>query len=147
VYPPGGHRHQRQRTRIVPICDDLYNILAAIPPALHDNHVFLYEGKPVRDIRESLRRAFRLAGLSYGRKGGGVVFHDLRHTFNTNMRRAGVPESVIMKVTGHSTREMFDRYNTVDHEDTRRAVDQMQTFLKSVDQNVDQGTILNGKRD
>jgi len=39
------------------------------------------------------------------------------------MRKAGVPESVIMEFTGHSTREMFDRYNTVDLEDTRKAVD------------------------
>jgi len=49
-----------------------------------------------------------------------------------------VPESVIMKITGHSTREMFLRYDTVDVSDTRKAVDQMEGFLKSVDQNVDQ---------
>jgi integrase len=67
----------------------------------------------------------------------GFIFHDLRHTFNTNMRKAGVQESVIMDITGHSTREMFDRYNTVDAEDARQAVDQLRNFLKSVDQNVD----------
>jgi hypothetical protein len=55
------------------------------------------------------------------------------------MRRSGVPESVIMKITGHSTREMFLRYDTVDSSDIRKAVDQMEGFLKSVDQNVDQG--------
>jgi hypothetical protein len=54
------------------------------------------------------------------------------------MRKSGVPESVIMKITGHSTREMFLRYDTVDAEDTRKAVDRMEGFLKSVDQNVDQ---------
>jgi integrase len=69
----------------------------------------------------------------------GFVFHDLRHTFNTYMRKSGVPESVIMEITGHSTREMFDRYNTVDEEDTRKAVDQMTGYLQNVDQNVDQG--------
>jgi len=58
--------------------------------------------------------------------------------FNTNMRKSGVPESVIMKITGHSTREMFLRYDTVDSFDIRKAVDQMEGFLKSVDQNVDQ---------
>ena len=61
-----------------------------------------------------------------------------RHSFNTNMRKSGVPESVIMKITGHSTREMFLRYDTVDGSDTRKAVDQMEGFLKSVDQTVDQ---------
>ena len=57
------------------------------------------------------------------------------------MRKAGVPESVIMEITGHSTRAMFDRYNTVDVEDTRRAVDQMGAYLESVDQTVDQNRI------
>lgn len=71
---------------------------------------------------------------------GGFIFHDLRHTFNTNMRKAGVSESVIMEVTGHSTREMFDRYNTIYEDDTRKAVDQMTTFLQNVDQPVDQNS-------
>jgi len=46
------------------------------------------------------------------------------------MRKAGVAESVIMKITGHSTREMFDRYNTVDEDDTRKAVQQLEGFLQ-----------------
>ena len=54
------------------------------------------------------------------------------------MRKAVVPESVIMAITGHSTREMFDRYNTVDIEDTRKAIDQLQAYFQSVDQTVDQ---------
>jgi len=78
-----------------------------------------------------------LGGGSWGSKDG-FVFHDTRHCFNTNMRKAGVPESVIMKITGHSTREMFLRYDSVDASDTRKAVEQMEGFLKSVDQNVDQ---------
>jgi len=86
-----------------------------------------------------LTRACRDAGIQYGRgTKNGFVFRDTRHCFNTNMRRSGVPESVIMKITGHSTREMFLRYDTVDSLDTRKAVDQMEGFLKSVDQNVDQ---------
>ncbi len=56
------------------------------------------------------------------------------------MRKAGVPESVIMEITGHSTREMFDRYNAIDVKDTRKAIDQLQGYLQSVDQNVDHGT-------
>ena len=54
------------------------------------------------------------------------------------MRKAGVQESVIMDVTGHSTREMFDRYNTIDEDDTRNAVDQMTAFLQNGDHPGDQ---------
>jgi integrase len=125
--------------RKIPISEELYGMFNNIPRAIHNNHVILYNGKPIRDIREALRTACRNVGIAYGRfVKGGFVFHDTRHTFNTNMRKAGVAQSVIMKITGHSTSEMFDRYNTVDEDDIRKAADQMGRFLKSVDQSVDQ---------
>ena len=37
-----------------------------------------------------------------------ILYHSGANSFKY------VPESVIMEITGHSTREMFDRYNTVD---------------------------------
>jgi integrase len=125
--------------RRVPLCDELAKILEGIPRPIHTNHVFLYRGKPIRDIRTSFKTALKAAGMDYGRKKReGVVFHDLRHTFNTLMRKAGVAESVIMSITGHSTREMFDRYNKIDEDDTRLAISKYQGLVKSVDQNVDQ---------
>ena len=68
----------------------------------------------------------------------GFIFHDLRHTFNTNMRKTGVPESVIMAITEHSTRQMFDRYNTIDNEDKVNGVEKLRYFLQSVTLNVTQ---------
>jgi hypothetical protein len=41
-----------------------------------------------------------------------------------------------MKITGHSTRQMFDRYDTIDVEDTSKGINQMQVFLANVYQNV-----------
>jgi len=52
------------------------------------------------------------------------------------MRRAGVPESLIMAITGHSTREMFDRYNVIDKQDTVDAVNRLEVFFQNVNQNV-----------
>ena len=54
------------------------------------------------------------------------------------MRRAGVAESVIMSITGHSTRTMFDRYNTIAVEDAQNAIGQQGPDLGEIDQNVDQ---------
>ncbi|MDD9304365.1 MAG: hypothetical protein HUK40_19280 [Desulfobacter sp.] len=34
-----------------------------------------------------------------------------------------------MDITGHSTREMFDRYNTVDEVEKAEAVKRMESFL------------------
>lgn len=116
--------------RSIPISGELYDVLRVIPKALHDKHVFLFKGNPIVDLRTGLRQACEDARIPYGRAvKGGFVFHDLRHTFNTNMRKAGVPESVIMRITGHSTRSMFDRYNTVDEGDLLAAVKQMASVV------------------
>jgi len=128
-----------KEARSIPICEELYTILKGIPKAIHCNHVFLYKGQPVRNVRGSLKTACEKAEIPYGRFiKGGFVFHDLRHTFNTYMRKAGVAESVIMGITGHSTRAMFDRYNTIDMDDKRQAVNVFQGFLRNASENVDQ---------
>jgi integrase len=125
--------------RLIPMCAELFEVLRSLPRSISDTHVFLYRGNPVKDLRTALKAACVKANIPYGRfTRDGFVFHDLRHTFNTYMRKARIPESVIMGITGHSTREMFDRYNSIDAEDTRQAINQLEVFLKSVDQDVDQ---------
>jgi len=109
-----------REARDVPICEDLNEILQRLPRALHIKQVFLYTKyvkkydttiqRPVKDIQRSMHKACKAAGIIWGKTKDGFIFHDLRHTFNTNMRKAGVEESVIMEITGHSTRQMFDRY-------------------------------------
>jgi integrase len=90
--------------RMIPICRELHDILKSVPKALHDDHVFLYKGNPVKSIKTGLIRVCRDAGINYGRfVKGGFIFHDLRHCFNTYMRKSGVSESAIMEITGHST--------------------------------------------
>jgi integrase len=135
-----------RESRLVPIMDEVYTELVALPHRITgagaDSHVFLYKGKPIASIKKALKRACERAKIPYGRfTPGGFIFHDLRHTYNTNMRKAGVRQSVIMKITGHSTREMFDRYNTVDPDDARQAVDQLKVFFRNVDQTVDQEAV------
>jgi len=69
------------------------------------------------------------AGITYGRKiKGGMTFHDIRHTFNTNMCKADVSEAVIMSMTGRATRKMFDRYNKIDLKDIHEAAESVKVF-------------------
>jgi integrase len=58
-----------------------------------------------------------------------ATFHDLRHTFVTNARRAGIDYFRIMAITGHKTMAVFKRYNTVDEADLRQAMSQMDTYM------------------
>jgi integrase len=58
-----------------------------------------------------------------------IVFHDFRHTFVTNARRAGVDYFRIMAITGHKTMEAFKRYHTIDQGDLRFAMDQIDTYM------------------
>jgi hypothetical protein len=50
------------------------------------------------------------------------------------MRRAGTHDTITMDITGHSTREMFDRYNTVDEAEKAEAVKRMVAFLFDQDE-------------
>lgn len=116
--------------RTCAICEELYRILKKIPRALHDPHVFLYNGKPIEDIKTAFKTPFDKAGVPYGRKvKGGLTFHDLRLTFNTNTRKAGEDKETIKAITGHSTDAMFSRYNKIDRDDIDEAVDKLEVFL------------------
>jgi integrase len=57
----------------------------------------------------------------------GLIVHDLRRSALRNLRRVGVAEGVIMKISGHKTRDVFERYNIVSRDDISQAMQQLES--------------------
>jgi integrase len=114
--------------RLIPLSNPVLALFTRLPRALDAEgqrvpYVFTHHGKRIRSIQQAFVVACRSAGIA------GAVFHDLRHTFVTNMRRAGVDYFRIMAITGHRTMDVFKRYHTIDHGDLRQAMPQMDTYM------------------
>jgi integrase len=61
------------------------------------------------------RTACRKAGVP------GRFVHDLRRSFVRNAVRAGIPDAVVQRLSGHKTRSILERYNITSDGDLRGA--------------------------
>jgi len=96
--------------------------------------VFHNEGAAIVDFRKAWASACVAAGLYYvdgKRKVPEKLFHDLRRTAVRDMVRAGVPERVAMNISGHLSRNVFDRYNIVSETDLRDAMQKRQAYARA----------------
>ena len=88
-------------------------------------HVFLnWDGNGrIKDFREAWKAACKKARLE------GRLFHDLRRKAERNMVRSGVTEHTAMKISGHKTRAVFDRYDIVSDKDIKEASNKVEDYI------------------
>jgi len=79
-------------------------------------------GTPLRGFDRAWRVACEKAGYP------GTLIHDLRRSGVRALVRSGTPETVAMKISGHETRAIFDRYNITSDQDLRDARDRRAQF-------------------
>jgi len=82
----------------------------------------LLQGKRRGEFRKAWSTATRRAGYA------GVLLHDLRRSGVRPMVRSGTPESVRMKISGHTTAQIFKRYDITSDQDLRDARDRRAQF-------------------
>ena len=116
--------------RILPVDDELFYLLERAwlnrRPACP--YLFHVDGKPIGDFKKSWKTACNAVGLS------GIIVHDLRRTAVRNMVRAGIQERVAMRLSGHKTRSVFDRYNIVSEADLMEARKKLSAHLQDQSQ-------------
>ncbi len=91
--------------------------LGRIVPWLFPHLEGTLAGRRIMEPRKAWKRACRAAGYP------GLLIHDLRRSAVRNMKQAGVPRSVAMKITDHKTESVYRRYAIVSDADLKTAAD------------------------
>lgn len=119
---PGETKNEEGRTFY------LTRELIEVMKMLHRNrrldcaHVFRRNGKIIKGFRKAWISACKKAGLR------GKVFHDFKRTAVRDMVRSGISEKVAMTISGHRSRNVFERYNIVKDQDPREAALKFQDY-------------------
>jgi integrase len=77
-------------------------------------------------VRDIWRRLTKRLGIPY------FVTHQIRHSYATYARKAGVDPAIAQRQLGHTDPRMMDRYRHLSDEDREEGTDQMQDYVRAI---------------
>jgi len=103
--------------RQIPINETVKNIFFRVRKNPDSPYVFnSFDGKPFNDIKKSFYTALEKSGIKEFR------FHDLRHTFASQLVMSGVDLNTVRELLGHKSMAMTLRYAHLSCDHKKRAV-------------------------
>ncbi|MCM8778670.1 MAG: tyrosine-type recombinase/integrase [Candidatus Omnitrophica bacterium] len=113
--------------REIPMNEQVKTALIRVRKHLESPYIFCKpDGKPYGNVRKSFYTALKKSGIINFR------FHDLRHTFASQLVMSGVDLNTVRELMGHKSLEMTLRYSHLSPDHKKRAVDilnkRMDTF-------------------
>ncbi len=104
--------------RNIPMNDILRDALIGVRKDSNSTYIFHNnEGKPYCNLRKSFFTACKKSGITNFR------FHDLKHTFASQLVMSGVDLNTLRELLGHKSLEMTLRYSHLSPDHKKRAVD------------------------
>lgn len=123
--------------RSIPLTAELFQVLLSLIQRRRTERpasdlVFTCHGGPISEFRGAWTKACKAAGLwDQEAKRPTKLFHDFRRSGVRNLVRAGVPQYVAMKISGHKTDSVFKRYDVVSEADILQAAVKLDAFHAS----------------
>ena len=118
----------------MPLTDEAHDALRSLLTKKHPNSGFVFHKSDVSrwlDISNAFQSLVRRAGLRTDPPAN-VTIHTLRHTFGSWLAIAGVPMRTILKLMGHNSIMMTERYAHLGQDNLTQAVKIIELVTKSV---------------
>jgi site-specific recombinase XerD len=88
------------------------------------------DGERYKSVKKAFNNAVRRAGIK------DFHFHDLRHTFPSNLVMAGVDIKTVQELMGHKTIAMTLRYSHLSLSHKQSAVDKLERCIDGLEANL-----------
>jgi len=122
-----GEQTKNKCPRILPIYGDMRRWLEQQQDMCPEGSPWVFHGShgyPVDNHLNGWKGACERAGVP------GLLFHDLRRSAIRNMKKARLQDLECMRISGHKTRAVFDRYNIIDEDDLADAGKQLEAYTR-----------------